>query len=87
MAEKGDSCSIALHMAIAAVAGNEELMKRLANIAEESNHDALFSDMLRQWADVWVEWDIKKVAHEYSLKQESNDIKFRSLLFASVLAE
>ncbi len=86
MAEENKSCSIAMHLAVAAVAWNEEMMLKLANLAEQSRAEELFWDAIREWIDMWIEWDAKKLAHEYSLKSQSIDMKFKALLFSWVLA-
>ena len=86
MAEKWDSCSLAVSLAVASLTKNWDLARRLADLSEQANMQYLYEDSLRQWVDLWIEWDAKQLAHEYSLKQESTEIKFKAVLFWWVLA-
>ena len=86
MAEEKKSCSLAVSLAVASLTNNWELARRLADLSEQANMEYLYEDALRQWVDMWIEWDAKQLAHEYSLKQESTEIKFRSVLFGWLLA-
>lgn len=71
----------AMTLALRALVNNEELTRRLADIAEEGNSAALFGDALREWVV-----ESTGSAAEYSLKKESADIKFKAVLFWWVLA-
>ena len=71
----------AMTLALRALVNNEELTRRLADIAEEGNSAALFGDALREWVVESV-----RDANEYTLKKESADIKFKAVLFWWVLA-
>ena len=86
MAEKWKSCSLAVSLAVASLTKNWDLARKLASLSEQLNADYLYEDALRQWVDMGVEWDAKQLAHEYSLKQESTQIKFKAMLFGWLLA-
>ena len=81
-----DSCKLsAVTLALRSLTNNEELTRRLADLAEESNVAYLYSDALKEWAITGVEWE-GKLINEYTLKKESADIKFKSVLFGWLLA-
>lgn len=85
MAEK-NSCNLAISLALASLTNNWDLAKRLADLSEQMTQQSLYEEGLRQGADLWIEWDAKQLANEYSLKQESTQIKFKSVLFGWLLA-
>lgn len=86
MAEENKSCSLAVHLAMAALRWNEEMMLKLVDMSNQMNADYLFHDMLKEWVDFWLEWDALKAAREYTLKWQSVEMKFKALLFSWVLA-
>lgn len=86
MAEENKGCSLAVHLAMTTLLGNEDMMKRLIEMSNQMNTDYLFHDLLKEWVDLWVEWDASKAAREYSLKWQSAEMKFKATLFSWVLA-
>lgn len=81
-----ESCKLsATTLALRALINNEELTRKLASLAEESNVAYLYWDALKEWIIEWVEWEWKLI-HDYALKKESADIKFKAVLFWWVLA-
>ena len=81
-----ESCKLsAVTLALRSLTNNEELTRRLAWLAEESNVAYLYSDALKEDIIEGVS-DANKLASEYTLKKESADIKFKAVLFGSLLA-
>ena len=77
-----DECWVsAFSLALSIAANNPELASKLSDLAEQANEAALRHDALKEWALKWVEWDVWGLAHEYSLKSESADMKFKAVLF------
>ena len=51
----------AVTLALRTLVNNEELTRRLADLAEESNQVYLFSDAIREWVIEGTEWGWKLI--------------------------
>lgn len=76
----------AVSIALRTILNNEELTKRLIDLQEEALSSRLYWEWLREGIVDWVEASWTAI-HEATLKAESADIKFKSVLFWSFLAQ
>lgn len=87
MAQEIKWCEVsAFTLALSIVAENPELANKIADLSEYANAAALRHDALIEGAMQWMEWDIKQIAHHYSLKEESANMKLSAAIFWWVFA-
>jgi len=77
-----DDCGVSsFSLALSIVTSNPELASKVCDLAEQAADAWLRSDALKEWALQWIEWDVKSLSHDYTLKEQSADMKFKAVVF------